>query len=74
MPGRRGAIGENNPTWDYFDDLASGILHTGFREHLPTFMCVVQLHILDGAQGERGWLKNTSPFEMAVEESPLGPL
>jgi hypothetical protein len=34
MPGRRGAIGENNPTWDYFDDLASGILHTGFREHL----------------------------------------
>ena len=35
MRGRRGAIGENNPTWDYFDNLASGILHTGFREH-PT--------------------------------------
>ena len=39
------------------------------------FMCVVQLHILDDAQeGGQGWLENASPLEMAVEESPLGPL
>jgi hypothetical protein len=38
------------------------------------FMCVVQVHILDDAQeGGRGWLENTSPLEMAVEELPLGP-
>ena len=46
-----------------------------FREHPPTFMFVVQVHILGDAQeGDRGWLKNTSPLKMAVEESPLGPL
>src|SRR5215217_6853816 len=44
------------------------------RERLPTFICVVQVHILDGAQRGRGWLENASPPEMAVEESPLGPL
>jgi hypothetical protein len=32
-----------------------------FAEHLPTFMCVVQVHILDDAQGGRGWLENASP-------------
>jgi hypothetical protein len=37
------------------------------------FMCVVQVHILDDAHGGRGWLENTSPFEMAVEELPLAP-
>ena len=36
-------------------------------------MYVVQVHILDDAQGGRGWLQNTSPWEMVVEESPLGP-
>jgi hypothetical protein len=38
------------------------------------FMYVVQVHILDDAQGSRGWLENASPHPMAVEESPLGPL
>src|SRR5215216_6088368 len=27
------------------------------REGLPTFICVVQVHILDDAQGGRGWLE-----------------
>src|SRR3712207_4880505 len=27
-------------------------------EGLPTFICVVQAHILDDAQGGRGWLAN----------------
>jgi hypothetical protein len=45
-----------------------------FLEHLPTFIDVSQAHILDDAQGDRGWLENASPLlEMAVEESPLGP-
>jgi hypothetical protein len=45
-----------------------------FGERLPTFMYVVQAHILDDAQkGGRGWLENASPLEMAVEESPLAP-
>ena len=44
-----------------------------FREYLPTFMCVVQVHILGDAQGDRGWLENASLLKMAVEESPLGP-
>jgi hypothetical protein len=46
---------------------------TNFREHLPTFIHVVQLHILDDAQGGRGWLENASPLKMAVEELPLAP-
>ena len=33
---------------------------------IPTFMCAVQLRILDDAQGGRGWLVNASPLEMAV--------
>jgi hypothetical protein len=41
---------------------------------IPTFMCAVQLRILDDAQGGRGWLMNASPLQMAVEELPLGPL
>src|SRR5215208_3150457 len=46
-----------------------------FAERLPTFMCVVQVHILDDThKGGRGWLENASPLKMAVEESPLGPL
>ena len=45
-----------------------------FREDLPTFMCAVQVHILDDAQeGGRGWLENALPLEMAVEELPLAP-
>jgi hypothetical protein len=41
---------------------------------LPTFMCAVQVHILDDAQeGGRGWLENALPLEMAVEELPLAP-
>jgi hypothetical protein len=44
------------------------------REDLPTFMCAVQVHILDDAQeGGRGWLENALPLEMAVEELPLAP-
>jgi hypothetical protein len=36
-------------------------------------MCVVQAPILDDAQeGGRGWLEKASPWEMAVEELPLG--
>jgi hypothetical protein len=35
-------------------------------------MCVVQVHILGDAQGDRGWLENASLLKMAVEESPLG--
>ena len=43
-------------------------------EYLPTFMCAVQVHILDDAQeGGRGWLENALPLEMAVEELPLAP-
>lgn len=53
--------------------LGSSSCTTNFGERLPTFMCIVQVHILDDAQGGRGWLENTSPLEMAVEESPLGP-
>jgi hypothetical protein len=44
-----------------------------FGERLPTFIDVVQAHILDDAQGDRGWLENASPSVMAVEEVPLGP-
>jgi hypothetical protein len=45
-----------------------------FREYIPTFMCAVQVHILDDAQeGGRGWLENALPLEMAVEELPLAP-
>jgi hypothetical protein len=52
-----------------------GSLLANFRERLPTFMCVVQVHILDDThKGGRGWLENASPLKMAVEESPLGPL
>ena len=44
------------------------------REDLPTFMCAVQVHILDDAQeGGRGWLENALPLQMAVEELPLAP-
>jgi hypothetical protein len=43
-----------------------------FGERLPTFMCVIQAHILDDAHGGRGWLENACRL-MAVEESPLGP-
>jgi hypothetical protein len=46
-------------------------LHLG--EGLPTFIDVSQAHILDDAQGDRGWLENASPSAMAVEELPLGP-
>jgi hypothetical protein len=45
-----------------------------FAERLPIFIDVVQAHILDDAQGNRGWLENASPSVMAVEEVPLGPL
>ena len=45
-----------------------------FGERLPTFMCAVQLRILDDAQGDRGSFVNALPLEMAVEELPLGPL
>ena len=38
----------------------------------PTFICAVQVHILDYAQEGRGWLENASPLKMAVEELPLG--
>ena len=49
-------------------------MNRGFREDLPTFMCAVQVHILDDAQeGGRGWLENALPLEMAVEELPLAP-
>jgi hypothetical protein len=44
-----------------------------FAERLPTFIDVVQAHVLDDAQGDRGWLENASPSVMAVEELPLGP-
>jgi hypothetical protein len=44
-----------------------------FRLCLPTFIDVSQAHILDDAQGDRGWLENASPSAMAVEELPLGP-
>jgi hypothetical protein len=59
-----------------FHHLAIVVMNAvNFGEHLPTFMCVVQVYILDDAQeGGRGWLENTSPLEMAVEELPLGPL
>ena len=43
-----------------------------FAERLPIFIDVVQAHILDDAQGDRGWLENASPSVMAVEELPLG--
>jgi hypothetical protein len=34
-----------------------------FGESLPTFMCVVQVHILDDThKGGRGWLENASPL------------
>jgi hypothetical protein len=44
-----------------------------FAEFLPTFIDVSQAYILDDAQGYRGWLENSSPSAMAVEELPLGP-
>jgi hypothetical protein len=44
-----------------------------FGEYPPTFIDVSQAHILDDAQGDRGWLENASPSAMAVEELPLGP-
>jgi hypothetical protein len=43
------------------------------RRMPPTFIDVSQAHILDDAQGDRGWLENASPSAMAVEELPLGP-
>jgi hypothetical protein len=49
------------------------ILQMNFAEFLPTFIDVSQAHILDDAQGDRGWLENASPSVMAVEELPLGP-
>jgi hypothetical protein len=56
------------------DASASPACSLSFREHLPTFMCAVQVHILDDAQeGGRGWLENALPLEMAVEELPLAP-
>jgi hypothetical protein len=39
---------------------------------VPTLYVIVQVRILDDAQGGRGWLVNASPLEMAVEELPLG--
>jgi hypothetical protein len=33
---------------------------------------IVQVRILDDAQGGRGWLVNASPLELAVEELSLG--
>jgi hypothetical protein len=39
----------------------------------PTSRCSVQAHILDDPQGGRGWLENTSPLEMLVEELTLAP-
>jgi hypothetical protein len=50
------------------------ILHPDFREFLPTFIWVVQAHILDDAHEGPRMAQNSSPLEMAVEESPLGPL
>ena len=34
---------------------------SNFGEYPPTFIRVVQAHILDDAQGGRGWLENASP-------------
>jgi hypothetical protein len=39
---------------------------------VPTLYVIVQVRILDDAQGGRGWLVNASPSEMAVEELLLG--
>ena len=45
-----------------------------FRERIPTFMCVVQAHILDDAQkGPRMAQERLATVEMAVEELSLGP-
>src|SRR3954470_1740517 len=33
------------------------LMPPSFREDLPTFIWVVQVHILDNAQGGRGWLE-----------------
>jgi hypothetical protein len=49
------------------------ILHLNFGEFLPTFIWVVQAHILDDAHEGPRMAQNSSPLEMAVEESPLGP-
>jgi hypothetical protein len=49
------------------------LVQMNFRLCLPTFIDVSQAHILDDAQGDRGWLENASPSAMAVEELPLGP-
>jgi len=48
-------------------------VNSPLREHLPTFIDVSRAHILDDAQGDRGWLENASPSVIAVEELPLGP-
>jgi hypothetical protein len=49
---------------------------TSENTSLPV-MCIVRDMYLDDAQGGRGWLEgwleNTSPLEMAMEELPLGP-
>src|SRR5215212_6678938 len=42
------------------------------REGIPTFMCVVQVHTLDGACTDRGWLEKAR-LTMVLEELPLGP-
>jgi hypothetical protein len=44
-----------------------------FAERPPTFIWVVQAHILDDAHEGPRMAQNSSPLEMAVEESPLGP-
>lgn len=41
-------------------------------EGFPTFMCVVQVHTLDGACTDRGWLEKAR-LPMVLEELPLGP-
>jgi hypothetical protein len=56
-----------------FSQTSENPVMANFGELLPTFIDVSQAHILDDAQGDRGWLENASPSVMAVEELPLDP-